>query len=78
MSATERASGPLTEKPSSGNDVGQVGVRPTLGRKPTMLLKLPGLRSEPPRSLPSAIGISPAASAEAAPPLEPPALFVRS
>ena len=57
MSATVRASGPLTEKPSSGNDVGQVGVRPTLGRKPTMLLKLPGLRSEPPRSLPSAIGI---------------------
>ena len=59
MSATVRASGPLTEKPSSGNDVGHVGVRPTLGRKPTMLLKLPGLRSEPARSLPSAIGIMP-------------------
>ncbi len=77
-SATVRASGPLTEKPSSGNGVGHVGVSPTLGRKPTMLLKLPGLRSEPPRSLPSAIGSMPAASAAPAPPLEPPALFVRS
>ena len=78
MSATVRARGPLTEKPSSGNDVGHVGVRPTLGRKPTMLLKLPGLRSDPARSLPSAIGSMPVASAAPAPPLEPPALFVTS
>jgi hypothetical protein len=43
-----------------------------------MLLKFAGFLSEPPRSLPSAIGSSPAASAAPAPPLEPPALFVRS
>jgi hypothetical protein len=43
-----------------------------------MLLKLPGLRSDPPMSLPSAIGSNPAASAAPAPPLDPPALFERS
>ena len=39
-----------------------------LTRNPTTLLKLPGLRSEPPMSLPSAIGSIPVASAAAAPP----------
>jgi hypothetical protein len=43
-----------------------------------MLLKLPGFLSEPPLSLPSAIGSMPLASDAAAPPLEPPALWVVS
>ncbi len=38
----------------------------------------PGLRSEPPMSLPSAIGSMPQASATAAPPLLPPQVLVRS
>jgi hypothetical protein len=42
------------------------------------LQKLAGLRSEPPRSLPSASGTMPQASATAAPPLEPPHVFVTS
>ncbi len=48
------------------------------GRSPTTLQKLAGLRSEPPMSLPSAIGSIPQASATAAPPLLPPQVLVRS
>src|SRR6185436_19135088 len=77
-SDTDRAMGPLTLMLSRGNGVGAVGTSPTLGRSATTLLKLAGLRSEPPRSVPSAMGSSPAASAAPAPPLEPPALLDRS
>src|SRR5262245_39469442 len=77
-SATDRPSGPLTLKPIPGKGSGAVVTSPTVGRSATRLLKLAGLRSEPPRSLPSAIGSMPVASATAAPPLDPPALFVRS
>ena len=51
---------------------------PSDGRMPTTLQNDAGLRSEPPMSEPSAIGIIPVASATAAPPLEPPHVFVRS
>src|SRR5215470_6517660 len=74
-SLTDRAIGPFTLKPRNGNIVGATGTRPTVGRNPTTLLKLAGLRSDPPRSLPSASGRRPAATAAAAPPLDPPALF---
>ena len=40
--------------------------------------KLAGLRRDPPVSLPPASGTRPHASATAAPPLEPPHVFVRS
>src|SRR5436305_11961268 len=43
-----------------------------------MPLKFAGLRSEPPRSLPSASGSIPVANAAPAPPLDPPALLVGS
>jgi hypothetical protein len=49
-----------------------------LGRSPTTLQNDAGLRSDPPMSLPSASGSIPAASAAAAPPLEPPADRSRS
>ena len=60
-------------------DIGKwpVGTRPGLGRSPTTLQKLAGLRSDPPRSLPSARATNRAASAAAAPPLLPPALRPR-
>src|SRR5438552_15835868 len=77
-SETDRPRGPLVRNPRKGSGVGARGTSPTLGRKPTTLLKLPGLRREPPRSLPSASGSSPAARAAPAPPLDPPALFDRS
>ena len=54
------------------------GTRPMEGRKPTTLQKAAGLRNEPPVSEPLATGASPQASATAAPPEEPPHVFVRS
>ena len=77
-SPTVRAIGPWTLNANHGAGLGQRGTRPGDGRSPTTLQKLAGLRSEPPRSLPSAIGIMPVASATAAPPLLPPQVLVRS
>src|SRR5437016_9370799 len=75
-SDTLRASGPETD---SGDHVGEsLGTRPGDGRNPTTLQNAAGLRSEPPVSLPSAIGTMPQASATAAPPLLPPQVFVTS
>src|ERR1051325_8235765 len=76
--ATDRAIGPLTLNPKNGNAVGADGTSPTVGRSATILLKLAGFLSEPPRSLPLARGKRPAASAAPAPPLDPPAVFVKS
>src|SRR6478672_6216623 len=75
-SATLRAIGPLVE---SGDQVDESdGTRPGVGRKPTTLQNAAGLRSEPPVSLPVAIGDIPHASATAAPPLLPPHVLPRS
>ncbi len=66
---------------ASGKDAfiaGHAGTRPGEPRKPTTLQKLAGLRSEPPRSVPSASGTMPAARATAAPPLDPPQVRVVS
>src|SRR5262249_3425538 len=54
------------------------GTRPIEGRKPTTLQKAAGFRNEPPVSEPLASGTSPQASATAAPPDDPPQVFVRS
>jgi hypothetical protein len=70
--------GPSTDRSCQAFVVGHDGTRPGEGRNPTTLQKLAGLRSEPPRSLPSAIGTMPHASATAAPPDEPPHVFWRS
>ena len=55
-----------------------LGTRPGDGRKPTTLQNAAGLRREPPVSEPLATGTSPHANATAAPPDEPPQVFVRS
>src|SRR5919197_5093348 len=47
-------------------------MRPYVGLSPTTPQKAEGTRIEPPVSLPSASGASPAASATADPPLDPP------
>ena len=75
-SATVRAIGPDTE--SGDHEVDSLATRPGEGRSPTTLQNAGGLRSEPPVSLPSAIGSMRAATAVAAPPLLPPHVFVRS
>src|SRR4029453_366076 len=75
-SATERAIGPDTD--SGDHDPFSAGTRPGEGRMPTTLKEAAGLRSEPPVSLPSAIGTIPHESATAAPPLLPPHVLLRS
>src|SRR5262245_15131884 len=77
-SATVRAIGPSTDRVNQPSSTGQDGTRPGEGLNPTTLQKLAGLRSEPPISLPSAIGMKPQAKAAAAPPLLPPLVFDRS
>src|ERR1044071_1616212 len=77
-SPTDRPIGPLTLNPKNGNPDGADGTKPTVGRRATILLKLAGFRSDPPRSLPLANGRRPAARAAPAPPLDPPAVFLKS
>jgi hypothetical protein len=74
-SATVRAIGPATP---IGDQLAPRGTRPGDGRNPTTLHQAAGLRSEPPASLPSAIGTMPHASATAAPPLLPPQVRLTS
>jgi hypothetical protein len=73
-----RASGPLVAVVSQRLVVGHDGTRPSEGRSPTTPQNDAGLRSDPPMSEPSASGTMSAASAHAAPPLEPPAERVGS
>ena len=75
-SSTVRAIGPAVERSDHGSPA--VGTRPGDGRKPTTLQNAAGLRSEPPVSLPSAMGIMRAAKATAAPPLLPPQVLAGS
>src|SRR5688572_5997320 len=77
-SSTVRAMGPIDHSVSQALGKGQLGTRPGVGRNPTTLQKLPGLRSDEPRSEPSANGSMPLATAAAAPPEDPPLVFVRS
>ncbi len=77
-SCTVRAIGPETPSVNHAAVVDFDGTRPGVGRRPTTLQNDAGLRSEPPMSEPSASDVIPAASAAAAPPLDPPADLVRS
>src|SRR5688572_18840278 len=75
-SATDRAMGPATD--SGDHDAESFATRPGDGRRPTTLQNAAGFRSDPPVSLPSAIGTMPHASATVAPPLLPPHVLPRS
>src|SRR3954454_7323019 len=77
-SRTVRDMGPCTASVVHASAAGHVGTRPAEGRKPATLQKLAGWRSDPPRSLPSAIGTMPHVSATAAPPLLPPQVLLVS
>ena len=71
VSATVRVSTPSQTRklcPSSG----PTDTRPRAGLRPTSPQQEAGIRIEPPPSLPCATGTIPAATAAAAPPLEPP------
>src|ERR1041385_6502024 len=71
QSSTLRAIGPCWPRFIWIAPRGVCATRPMLGRKPTMPLKLAGLRNDPPISEPGASQAVPVASATAAPPEEP-------
>src|SRR2546430_7359352 len=77
-SAAVRATGPVTWSVSHGQSLGHVGTSPTDGRSPTTPQNEAGVRSEPPRAVPSASATIPAAGAAHPPPPEPPALNARA
>ena len=66
------------ERPTGSPYIGAPLTRPRLGFSPTSPQQLAGIRIDPPPSEPCATGTSPAATAAAAPPLEPPAIRSRS
>ena len=72
-SATVRATTPLDDSPS--RLLGPLGTRLRLGFSPTRPQHDDGMRIEPPPSLAWAIGAMPDATAEAAPPLDPPGVW---
>src|ERR1700758_5018 len=71
-------SGPLTPRPYRSGTSGPSETRPRDGLIPNRPQTLDGMRMEPPPSLPWAAGARPAATAAAAPPLDPPADLDRS
>src|ERR1700688_4557143 len=71
-SRTERVMGPSTESVFHPLNPGSFGTRPKVGLWPTTPQNDAGMRTEPPPSVPSAIGVIPAATDAPAPPLEPP------
>jgi hypothetical protein len=72
-SATVRASGPGTTRPAREAIPEPAGTRPREGLRPTSPVAAAGMRTDPPPSDPGATGSRPAATATAAPPLDPPA-----
>src|SRR4029079_9627098 len=76
-SATVRVIGPLVEKPSSP-PYGAGDTRPRAGLIPNRPQHDAGILIDPPPSLPCAAGASPAATAVAAPPLDPPGVRLLS
>ncbi len=77
-SATERPRHPEVLRVDQANAAFGFGTRPMEGRKPTTLQNAAGLRSEPPVSEPLTTGASRQANETAAPPDDPPHVFVRS
>src|SRR2546430_7465975 len=78
-SATVRAITPLVDKPAqSSPNSGPLEIRPRAGLNPTTPQHEAGIRIDPPPSPPWARPQSPAATAAAAPPLEPPAVRLLS
>ena len=79
VSRTLRLSTPSVEAPYQTSPMpGPTETRPREGRRPTRPQQAAGMRMEPPPSLPAAMGTMPAATAAAAPPLEPPGVRPRS
>jgi hypothetical protein len=76
-SATVRASTPLTVMPLNASGSGHVEMRPRCGLMPTRCVHAAGTRTLPAPSEPIAAVTSPAATAAALPPDEPPGVWSR-
>src|ERR1700692_1972343 len=76
-SRTERVIGPSTESVFQPLKPGSFGTRPKVGLWPTTPQNDAGMRTEPPPSVPRAIGALLAATDAPAPPLEPPGVRSR-
>src|ERR1700682_4555968 len=76
-SRTDRVIGPSTERVFQPLNPGSFGTSPNVGLWPTTPQNDAGMRTEPPPSVPSAIGAIPAATDAPAPPLEPPGVRAR-
>src|SRR5690606_39696460 len=72
-SLTDRANTPGVSRVVDSPRISEVGQRPVLGRNPAIPQCAAGIDTEPPVSVPSAIGTAPEATAAALPPEEPPA-----
>ena len=77
-SSTVRPIVPSTGSGFHGSPGPWSGIRPGDGRRPTRLHIAAGLRTDAPRSEPSATGSIPEATAAAAPPDDPPGVLDRS
>src|SRR5580658_5706467 len=75
-SATVRVRAPWVDMPCQPGTV--AATRPRLGLRPTRPQQEAGIRMEPPPSLAWAAGNMPAATADPAPPLEPPGVCAGS
>src|SRR6476619_1818421 len=75
-SSTVRAIGPTWASVVVA-DTGQTGMRPNWPLIAANPVRQPGMRTEPPPSVPSANGVMPAATDAAAPALEPPGVLAR-
>ena len=69
--------GPRCDTVPNG-DSGYAGTRPKLGLSPTLPQNAAGMRTDPAPSVPTLSGPSPAATAAAVPPDDPPGVFVGS
>src|SRR5580658_5854247 len=72
VSDTVRAIGPQKKKQAKASGAVSCGIRPSVAFKPTTPVQEAGHLIEPPPSVPTAKGATPAARAALAPPLEPP------
>ena len=71
-----RVMGPTWERVGAA-DSGKTGTRANCGLMANRPVSDPGMRTEPPPSVPSAKGVTPAATLAAAPALDPPGVFAR-
>src|SRR5207302_6774701 len=78
--ATSRTSRPIGHTCASVGvaATGNTGTRPNCALTPNSPVKAAGMRIDPPPSVPSASAVTPAATLDAAPALDPPAVLVKS